>query len=206
MKGPADSSETPRRGYLFVSVRLLKLEQREEAGGRAHQWGPPYLPWVILEVAETALLAFFFFFLAADSQKTCTCIKKKIKNYIFSFSFQFIRRHRSPQKVAASLRFKAVNQIRFEKLRARDAMFSRDEFRRTDRRHLRSERRDIWPTPSNDWTGSYCWRMNSGSCSVVSATSAVLSEEDNISSLTHTKGFFSTSDVLNRQWKKSGWL
>lgn len=28
MKGFADSFETPRRGYLFVSVRLLKLEQR----------------------------------------------------------------------------------------------------------------------------------------------------------------------------------
>lgn len=34
MKGFADSFETPRRGYLFVSVRLLKLEQREEEGGR----------------------------------------------------------------------------------------------------------------------------------------------------------------------------
>lgn len=39
MKGFADSFETPRRGYLFVNVRLLKLEQREEEGGRGHQWG-----------------------------------------------------------------------------------------------------------------------------------------------------------------------
>lgn len=39
MKGSADSFETPRRGYLFVNVRLLKLEQREEEGGRGHQWG-----------------------------------------------------------------------------------------------------------------------------------------------------------------------
>ena len=31
--------KTPRRGYLFVGVRLLKLEQREEEGGRGHQWG-----------------------------------------------------------------------------------------------------------------------------------------------------------------------
>lgn len=34
MKGSADSFETPRRGYLFVNVRLLKLEQREDEEGR----------------------------------------------------------------------------------------------------------------------------------------------------------------------------
>lgn len=39
MKGFADSFETPRRGYLFVSVRILKLERREEEGRRGRQWG-----------------------------------------------------------------------------------------------------------------------------------------------------------------------
>lgn len=46
MKGFADSFETPRRGYLFVGVRLLKLEQREEEEeeeGRGLQWGSNFL-------------------------------------------------------------------------------------------------------------------------------------------------------------------
>lgn len=43
MKGFADSFETPRRGYLFVGVRLLKLEQREEEEGRGLQQGSNFL-------------------------------------------------------------------------------------------------------------------------------------------------------------------
>lgn len=39
MKGFADSFETPKRGYLFVGIRLLKLGQREEQEGRGLQWG-----------------------------------------------------------------------------------------------------------------------------------------------------------------------
>lgn len=43
MKGFADSFETPKTGYLFVSVRLLKLEQREEEGGRGPQQSSNFL-------------------------------------------------------------------------------------------------------------------------------------------------------------------
>lgn len=67
MKGFADSFETPRRGYLFVSVRLLKLEQREEEGGRGHQWGS-YLLVSHARSCGNSMLVPLSFFLVIDSR------------------------------------------------------------------------------------------------------------------------------------------
>lgn len=185
----------PEERLFICQCQTFKIRTKRRGRRKRTSVRPPYLPWVIREVVETALLAFFFLLLIA---------KKKHFNLFSVYSA-------SPQKVAGSLIFKAVNQIHLEKLQAHDAIFSRDEFCRTDWRHLRSKRRDIWRPFSYDWTGSYCWRINSGSRSVVSATSMVLSEEDNISPLkqkqkNYLNYFFSTYDMLNRQWKKSGWL